>query len=358
MTVLPSRAVPEKFGKEPPSWATDFDPMQVPRSISDRLSFVPWWRIMLATYYKQQMDAAAGRGESWCLPPDENDELVIAAYSLKAFCACGKPEVTKAMRWCNDAHYQSSSNGAKIRAMIIGGMTDEQIAPHFATVPGNIAMYAQLFFDIRECLKLPHWMDTFLRLEKSEIVSGSSDVNEVTWLSMSYHLGQEIADHAMSGRLPFLSAQDLSTVCNKITDMVAGQAFMHVVSNTVVHGSGRAVDLERHLQVLDLQNREGASGFGRGGDSSSNGRMDVVDWMLEAAVERKIFDPGMWNEVRGATGVTRKIIEMETPEAAALPPSTRMSLGLVQKTRLMDSMRPTRKLPCKRPGQSATLLLS
>jgi hypothetical protein len=355
MQILPSRAVPEIIGKELPSWATDFDPMQVPRSVNERLSFVPWWRIMLATYYKQQMDMAAGKNQPWSLPVNESDELVIAAYALKAFCACGKPELTRAMRWCNDAHYRSSSNGAKIRAMIVGGMTDEQIAPHFATVPENIAMYASLFFDIRECLRLPHWMDTFLRLENPNMISGSSDTNEVTWLSMSYHLGQDVADHAMSGRLPYLNAQDLSIICNKICDIIAGQAFVHVVSNNVIHGGGRAVDLERYLQILDIKNREGGPGHA-GGNSTPGAKVDVVEWMLEAA-ERKIFDSAKWNEVRGATGLTRKIIDMEMPEMAYLPPSTRMSLGPVQKKRIMDSMMPARKLPCKRTGRSVTLPL-
>ena len=329
--------------------------MDIPRSISERLSFVPWWRSLLAAYYDQQRTLAEGGGQPWSLPAGERDELVIAAFSTRAFGASGQAKVTASIKWCNDAHYRSSSNGAKIRAMIIGGLTNEEIAPHFATAAENIEMYSRLFFDIRECLKFPHWMDSFLRLESVNMIGGTNDTNEVTWLTMSYHLGHEIADHAMSGRLPFLSAQDLAAIYNKICDMVAGQAFMHVVSNTVLHSGGRAVDLERHLQILDINKRAGAGGGGNGSGSPHTSQgMDVVEWMVEAA-DRGVFDPGIWNEVRGATGITRKVIEMENPQVAALPPSTRMPLGVVERQRLLDSIMPRTKLSCKRPNQSAIL---
>ncbi len=357
MLVLPSKAIPEQT-KIPLPTERGFDPMFVPRSIGDGLTYVPWWRSMLANYYDQQRLVALAKNEPYSLPRGETDALVIHAYSRLAFGACETKEATSDILWCSDAHHRAKGSGAKIRAMVVAGLTNEEIARCFGTTPHRIDIYLKLFFEIRECLPLSHWMDTFLRLEADNIISSTSDTNEIMWLVVGYHLGREILDHVIAGRLPFLSAEALAPICGKTCDMFSGLAFLHMVSNTIKEPNGRAVDLERYIQILDISARNtGGGGNGRQvGGGGGGGNTDVVEWMLEAANERHIFDPGIWNEVRGASGSPGRIVDVGG-ELIEAPQPARMMLGAVQRKRLFDSLIPETKPPCKRSPRSVSLPL-
>lgn len=347
MNVIPSKAVP--LNGTFANLGEDFEPMLLPRSIRECLTFVPWWRSLLSVCYSHQRKKAETSNVPWSLPQGESDLLVAELFSFHSFAACSTREMTSDVRWCVNTHHKVPQLGAKIRAMVVAGMKDEEIAPKFATTPARIALYVALFFDIRECLQLRHWMDTFLRPETPNIISGGSETNEVLWLTVAYHLGREILDHVTTGNLPFLTSDQLADICGSTCDMISGQAFMHTITNTMLHAEGRPVDLERHLRVLDIRSKADRS---KGGDVSSEGGMEADEWFVEAANERKIFDPGRWNMVKGVSEGSS--LASETSSGASRNIPLEVIPGSTSRRKLLDSVFSPAKPSCKTPLRDVT----
>lgn len=273
----------------------NFSPREIPRSIQDSLDFCPWWRSMVIQYYLQCHKDATQRGEIWSMPEAEKDPVVLQMFSFKAYGTCSSREVANAMRWSDSTHHNSPPNARKIRSLVLAGASDDEIARAFATTPITIAAYLAVFFDIRSCLEHRYWMSSFLTPEDGKAVANNGMTMEFIELAAAYRIGRYELDKILLGEIAFLEKDDLESFGQKTVGMVTGQAFVHMLGNTIVHPEGRPAELERFLQICDINSK--AKGAGQA--DTTEGGTDAVSWLMEAS-ERGVFDPGMWNEALGA----------------------------------------------------------
>jgi hypothetical protein len=294
-------------------------------------------------HYLSLKRAAEAKRQPWNLPESESDWMIKQFFSFKVYGHACDPETTAMMRWCSSTHYRTPPIGGKIRAMVISGMSDDEIARHFATTPQNIAIYIGLFFDIRECLSLHFWMDSFLRPGVGMAAVNTQESAELVWMMVAHHMTREALFHVMSGRIGHLPEEERREFWEMARGMLTGQAFLHMVDTVVINPNGRAVDLERSLQLLDSEARasaSGGSGRGTGSKMSTGGGTDVTDWLLEAGDERRIFDPAIWFEVKGGPPRTAPVIDLieKTDGSFGQETSLTPALGVMERKRRMTAL--------------------
>ena len=337
MFAIPSRAVPEKFEGTAP---TNFDPASAPRSVSECMSYQPWWRSLVVTHYFARHRAGEANRKAWSIPASEDDWLVKQYFAFRAYGSAKDAELTKALRWCHNMHYVASPVAGKLRAMLVAGMNDDEIAPHFATTAANISLYCALFFDIRQCLHLKMWMESFLRPPPGVTAANDQESAELLWMSVAYRMGRGPMFHVMSGTIACLQEDERREFWEKTRSMINGNAFLHVVDMTVSHQNGRAVDLERSLQMIEAESRA-TNGGGGSRTPLGGGGTDVSDWLREAGDERRIFDPGMWFAIKNGVSAEppRPTIEMvEQPGGTFVPEDHGPELGDREMKRRMSLM--------------------
>lgn len=262
------------------------------RNVEEGLDYLPWWRSYLSNLYHREYQRLSNSGQAFSLPTEENDQLLIDHFMFKTFGVCNDSRMTKAMRWCERNHKNSVKNMAKIRAMLVAGCSDTEIAAKFFTCPEYIAIYAKLFFDIRPCLDSSLWMDTFIRPEIPNLINNDVELEEMIWLSFGYNKGPALLDVIMSGRIAYLSIDESDEFWQIARSVVTAQGLMHALGNLMDNICGRSTEWERSLALRDSENKKLLNQDALPNTSSWSGWMNEA---IDSGIFTKDIEAGIKN---------------------------------------------------------------
>lgn len=311
MKILPSKAL-SSFKDRP---RTESLADSVIRRVEDGLDYQPWWRGLLANHYSQEYQKAENEGRGFVFPEEETDNYVIQFFMFKTFGFCRDQETTQSMRWCDRNQKGSDGNMAKIRAMIVSGMTDAEIAQKFFTFPSNITAYVNLFFDIRNCLSSPYWMDTFLKPESIDLVANDFELRELVWLSFGYQKGPDLLDVLLSGKVDYLSKEESDAFFAVTRSAITSAGLMHVIGNLMKNVCGRSTEWERSLAIRAMESQR-----------TELDKPDAQKWKVwfDGACEKEVFDADTAVGIRGGE---RAFLDAAGQMVTVIPPKTLTSTG-------------------------------
>jgi hypothetical protein len=313
MKCVPSKALREFQVPPSPGSATQavnkIDPAKISRSIEEGLDYLPWWRSLLSNVYLHEFQERSKSGQEFAFPTSEKDQLVLNYFMFKAYGVCSDSRMTRALQWCEKGHMFSQKNMAKVRAMVVAGCSDDDIAAKFFTSPAYIAIYVKLFFDIRDCLASPTWMDTFIKPETPDVISSKDDLEEVIWLSFGFHKGPVLLDLMLSGKMAYLSPDESDEFWQVARSAVTAQGVTHALGNLIENICGRSTEWERSLSIRNAENEK----LLKEQDLPSTGSWG--DWMNEA-MDAGIFAPEIQAGIKGGE---RAFLELTRMTAVSSP---------------------------------------
>jgi len=113
-------------------------------------NYHPQWRSLQAREYAKEYEEAVASEESYCVPPEEDDEIVLDYFSLLTLGDCNDDSL-KYAHSCNETNVVSGF-GTLIQSMLVGGCSKKEVAKELGTSEKNIESYISLFFDIERYL--------------------------------------------------------------------------------------------------------------------------------------------------------------------------------------------------------------
>ena len=123
---------------------------QEPRRFEESPQFQVDWRQRQAWSYV--LAARQAGYETAVLPNFEPDEYIRKYFAYCMDDSCGDPEF-QMLRWVADCNEGDHLIGPGVRAMILAGRGDEEIAGAYGIPSNRIEFYAKLFFDVRPYLE-------------------------------------------------------------------------------------------------------------------------------------------------------------------------------------------------------------
>jgi hypothetical protein len=234
------------------------------RGFEDDPNYYPQWRSLQAREYAKEYEEAvsASPAASYCVPPEETDELVLDYFNLLTLNDCNENGVKYAHN-CNETN-PTRGFGTLIQSMLVGGCTLSTIADELATTEENVQTYINLFFDVERYLNHDNLMSSIIS-PYSKVDDSSKVKQQTLWLSLSYAFGWNTAKTVLQRRMDVdSSAVDkfVESMKNCI-NMQAAEYAMAVRSGSVARPS----DFERYISQV---NATALSAAGHTEEMSSN----------------------------------------------------------------------------------------
>ena len=225
-------------------------------------NYHPQWRSLQAREYAKEYEEAIATDESYCVPPEEDDEIVLDYFSLLTLGDCNDDSL-KYAHGCNETNALRGF-GTLIQSMLVGGCSQQEVANELGTSEKNIDAYVKLFFDIERYLNNEPLMLSIIT-PYSKVDESSKIRQNTLWLGLSYAFGWKIAKNVLQRNMNV----DTATVdtfmesMKNCINMQAAEYAMAVRSGSVARPS----DFERYILQM---NATAMSAAGHTEEMSSN----------------------------------------------------------------------------------------
>jgi len=227
--------------------------MQYSRNFSIDPNYCPNWRSLQAREYASAfLDA---NEETFVIPESEDDDDVVAYYAYLTTEETDSIPI-KYAHSCNETD-SIRGFGTAIKSMLLGGLTQDQIAEEMGTSQDNVEMYIKLFFDIEAYLGNKFILSSIISpfIKKQEIDEAKKQSG--LWMSISLAFGWDKAKRILQRDIS-MPKKDVEFFLDQMRSAIDMQA----AEFSLLARSGyaaRPCDFERFIAKLSIEQAAGTT---------------------------------------------------------------------------------------------------